>query len=151
MESNPWKITLYSNLNAVFIFLPLIVLSGDLKTLMVGRAVRSMNFWFMLTLSGLLGVSISFATAAQIKYTSPLTHNVSATAKAAFQTALALMVYRNPITTLGGLSVFVVLVGSLCYTLVRRSEMKKRAEVAAAAAVDETKVGILTSSSGEKP
>ncbi len=79
-----------------------------------------------MTTSGVFGVLISFAAAAQVKYTSPLTHNVSATAKAAAQTVIALAVYRNPINFWGGLSVAIVLLGSLFYTLVRRMEMKKK-------------------------
>lgn len=150
VDNNPWKITLYNNFNAVILFLPLIVVSGDLNTVMSSPSTRTIHYWAMLTLSGLLGVMISFASAAQIKYTSPLTHNVSATAKAAFQTVLALMVYRNPITVLGGLSVLVVLSGSLAYTLVRRAEMKRKAAAAEAAATDPVKVGLMASGSEEK-
>jgi solute carrier family 35 (GDP-fucose transporter), member C1 len=133
VENNPWKITLYNNLNATIIFLPLIVLSGEVPTILESPTVRTLNFWLLMCLGGLLGVSISFATAAQIKYTSPLTHNVSATAKAAAQTVIALIVYRNPITSLGALSVAVVLGGSMCYTLVRRGEMQRKnaADIAA--------------------
>jgi solute carrier family 35 (GDP-fucose transporter), member C1 len=124
---------LYNNLNATIIFLPLIVLSGEVPTILESPTVRTLNFWLLMCLGGLLGVSISFATAAQIKYTSPLTHNVSATAKAAAQTVIALVVYRNPITSLGALSVAVVLGGSMCYALVRRGEMQRKtaADVAA--------------------
>lgn len=127
VDNNPWKITLYNNVNACFLFLPLILFSGEIPVLLTSPLTRSLEYWFLLACSGLLGVSISFATAAQIKYTSPLTHNVSATAKSAAQTIIALLVYKNPITSLGGLSVFIVLAGSLAYTLVRRAEMKKKA------------------------
>lgn len=48
--------------------------------------------------SGVFGIFISFVVAAQVKYTSPLTHNVSATAKAVAQTVLGLLVCKNPIT-----------------------------------------------------
>lgn len=128
VDNNPWKITLYNNLNATYLFLPLIIVTGEVPVLLESPLVRTLGFWFLMFIGGLLGVGISFATAAQIKYTSPLTHNVSATAKAAAQTVIALLVYRNPITPLGGFSVVFVLGGSLCYTLVRRSEMQKNAE-----------------------
>lgn len=78
--------------------------------------------------AGLLSIAISFAVAAQIKYTSPLTHNISATAKAAVQTVLGLIVYANPITVWGGVSVAIILLASLLYTLVRRADMAKRFE-----------------------
>lgn len=145
VENNPWKITLYNNLNASFLFLPLILFSGELNYLVSSPDLRNPSYWGLLMLSGLLGVSISFATAAQIKYTSPLTHNVSATAKAAAQTVIALMVYRNPISALGFLAVLLVLSASLAYTLVRRSEMKKKAEQENNAKLDSLKEPLATS------
>lgn len=145
VDNNPWKITLYNNVNASFLFLPLILLSGEVTTIMVSDLTSSPYYWFLLFCSGLLGVSISFATAAQIKYTSPLTHNVSATAKSAAQTVIALMVYKNPITALGGLSVFIVLVASLMYTLVRRAEMKKKAQQQASDEAEDVKSSLTSS------
>jgi solute carrier family 35 (GDP-fucose transporter), member C1 len=155
VDNNPWKITLYNNVNATLLFLPLIVLSGEVPIILESPTVRTLNFWLLMSVGGLLGVSISFATAAQIKYTSPLTHNVSATAKAAAQTVIALMVYRNPITSLGALSVAIVLGGSMCYTLVRRGEMRRKsaadnAERDAAVAAAEDKRPLLSSSNGSK-
>lgn len=135
VDNDPWKLTLYNNVNATILFLPLIVLSGEVNVVATAANVRTPQFWGLMTIGGFLGVAISFATAAQIKYTSPLTHNVSATAKAAAQTVLALGIYRNPITALGGLSVAVVLAGSLSYTLVRRAEMKSKAAAEEAARV----------------
>lgn len=152
VDNNPWKITLYNNTLASILFLPLIVGSGEVSVILNSPVVRTINFWSLMLLGGLLGVGISFATAAQIKYTSPLTHNVSATAKAAAQTVIALMVYRNPITALGALSVAVVLTGSLCYTLVRRREMQRKAAQAdaAEAAESEHKPLVSPSSSGRQ-
>jgi GDP-fucose transporter C1 len=123
VDNNPWKLTLYNNLNAAVLFLPLILLTGEGSELLNNPTTRKGLFWVLMTVGGILGIAISFAAAAQIKWTSPLTHNVSCTAKAAAQTVLALLVYQNPITSLGLLSVFIVLGSSLAYTLVRRSEM----------------------------
>lgn len=126
VDNDPWKITLYNNINASFLFLPLILFSGELSTLYNSPQTYTLMYWVLLFMTGLLGVMISFATAAQIKYTSPLTHNVSATAKSAAQTVIALLVYRNPINVYGAMSIFIVLTASMLYTLVRRSEMKKK-------------------------
>lgn len=158
VEQNQWKITLYNNLNASFLFLPLIVGSGEVQTLIESPDVRTLTFWFLLTCSGLLGVCMSFVIASQVKYTSPLTHNVSATAKSAAQTLIALAIYRNPITKLGLLSVFVVIIGSTCYGLVRKSEMKRAAAAEAAAKEmttingeeDTTKETLLEQESGKQ-
>lgn len=139
VDNNPWKLTLYNNLNASLLFIPLIIAFGEPAIIVTSENIVKAKFWSMMTAGGVFGICISFAVAAQIKYTSPLTHNISATAKAAAQTVLGLLVYQNPITFMGGVSVAVILVGSLFYTLVRRSEMKKKlaAQEAAKAKAEE--------------
>jgi GDP-fucose transporter C1 len=42
-------------------------------------------FWFCMTITGVMGFAIGMVTVMQIKATTPLTHNISGTAKAAFQ------------------------------------------------------------------
>ncbi|KAJ8901106.1 hypothetical protein NDN08_004966 [Rhodosorus marinus] len=126
VDNDPWKITLYNNFISSFLFFPIMFGFGEPKIVMQSPNIYRSEFWVLMTFGGALGVLISFATAAQIKYTSPLTHNISATAKAAAQTVLGLMWYKNPITPLGGLSVGIVLGGSLLYTLIRRSEMQAK-------------------------
>ncbi|KAF6005398.1 hypothetical protein F1559_004892 [Cyanidiococcus yangmingshanensis] len=123
VDNNPWKLTLYNNLNASVLFIPLILFSGESSEILHNPTTRKALFWMLMSAGGGLGIAISFAAAAQIKWTSPLSHNVSCTAKAAAQTVLALLIYRNPVTPLGLLSIFIVLGSSLAYTLVRRSEM----------------------------
>ena len=57
--------------------------------------------------------------------TSPLTHNISGTAKACLQTVIALLYYQNPTTTANLLGIALVLFGSLGYTWVRMQENEK--------------------------
>lgn len=125
VDNSPWKLTLYNNLNASLLFIPLILFFDEPQTIAESENITKSKFWIMMIVGGVFGICISFAVAAQIKYTSPLTHNVSATAKSAAQTVLGLLVYKNPITIWGAASVAVILFGSLLYSLVRRSEMKK--------------------------
>lgn len=138
VDNNPWKLTLYNNLNASLLFIPLIIGFGEPGIILASANIVKARFWAMMTAGGVFGVCISFAVAAQIKYTSPLTHNVSATAKAAAQTVLGLIVYKNPINFWGAASVAVILIGSLFYTLVRRSELKKKMAAQEAAAKAKT-------------
>mmetsp|Transcript_2650 Transcript_2650/g.7975 ORF Transcript_2650/g.7975 Transcript_2650/m.7975 type:complete len:341 (+) Transcript_2650:87-1109(+) len=147
VDNDPWKITLYNNVISSVLFIPLMVAFGEPKVIASSAVVFSSTFWFLMTVGGALGVLISFATAAQIKYTSPLTHNISATAKAAAQTVLALQYYKNPTTFNGKMSIAIVLFGSLLYTLVRRQEMqakdkqaKSEAENMTSTVVDKTPV-----------
>lgn len=63
--------------------------------------------------------------------TSPLTHNISGTAKAALQSVLAFWIWGNPATFKGIIGIIFVLGGSLLYTVVK---MRENAGAAAAAA-----------------
>jgi hypothetical protein len=72
-----------------------------------------------MTVGGIAGTLIGLATVNQIQATSPLTHNISGTAKAAAQTILAFLFYKNPATVMGCTGIAVVLGGSLAYARVR--------------------------------
>ena len=60
-----------------------------------------------------------------VQVTSPLTHNVSGTAKACAQTVLACLIYHQNKSFWWWLSNSMVLAGSSSYTYVRMKEMKK--------------------------
>lgn len=61
-----------------------------------------------------------------MQVTSPLTHNISGTAKACAQTILACIYFHDVKTNLWWVSNMVVLFGSAGYTEVKRREMKKQ-------------------------
>ena len=52
----------------------------------------------------------------QVKATSPLTHNISGTAKAAVQSLMAFYIWGNKATFKGVLGIFLVIFGSGLYT-----------------------------------
>lgn len=124
VDGNLWRLTLYNNLNATIIFVPLLLLDNELAALLKFPKLWSFHFWFMLIVSGLFGVAIGFVSGLQIKITSPLSHNISGTAKACFQTVIAVSVTGDVKTTLWWFSNMLVLGGSAGYTYVKRLEMK---------------------------
>jgi len=127
VDDNHWKLTFYNNLNASFFFLPLVywferdVIINSLDKL------SSVGFWAVMSLAGFFGFSIGIVTVLQIKATSPLTHNISGTAKAAVQSLMAFYLWGNSWTELGIFGIFMVLGGSLLYTIVRMSENAQNA------------------------
>ncbi|XP_063083889.1 GDP-fucose transporter 1 isoform X2 [Cavia porcellus] len=125
VDNSIWRLTFYNNINACVLFLPLLLLLGELRTLWSFAHLGSAHFWGMMTLGGLFGFAIGYVTGLQIKFTSPLTHNVSGTAKACFQTVLAVLYYEETKSFLWWTSNLMVLGGSSAYTWVRGWEMKK--------------------------
>lgn len=125
VDGSIWRLTFYNNLNACVLFLPLLLLLGELQALRDFAQLGSAHFWGMMTLGGLFGFAIGYVTGLQIKFTSPLTHNVSGTAKACAQTVLAVLYYEETKSFLWWTSNLMVLGGSSAYTWVRGWEMQK--------------------------
>jgi GDP-fucose transporter C1 len=124
VDNNIWHLQLYNNVNACLLFLPLMALLGEFNEVLTFPKLGSGYFWFMMTLGGLFGIAIGYMTGLQIKVTSPLTHNISGTAKACVQTIISVTYFHEVKTVLWWLSNFLVLGGSLAYTYVRHGEMK---------------------------
>lgn len=83
----------------------------------------SAYFWVVMLCAGVLGFLIGIVTVMQIQHTSPLTHNISGTAKACVQTILAYWIWKNDSTVKGNIGVFLVILGSGIYAFVRMQEM----------------------------
>lgn len=79
-----------------------------------------------MVVGGICGFLIGYVTTLQIKVTSPLTHNISGTAKACAQTVLATTWFNEIKSFLWWLSNVVVLFGSFAYARVKQVEMAKR-------------------------
>lgn len=124
VDGNKWRLAFNNNVNASIVFIPLI-LCFELTTIRDHAALLiSPFFWGMMMIAGVFGFLIGIVVVMQINLTSPLTHNISGTAKACVQTLLALWIWQNPYTVKSLLGVGMVIFGSLLYTLVRRSESK---------------------------
>lgn len=139
LDGSVWKLLYYNNILAAILFLPLMAVTGEgpaILGLLSGAttttatatsttATTTTTFWGLMVLGGLFGFAIGYVTGLQIQVTSPLTHNISGTAKACTQTILAMWWYQDSKTVLWWCSNWVVLAGSLAYTRVKQQEMKK--------------------------
>ncbi|XP_063800393.1 GDP-fucose transporter 1 isoform X2 [Pseudophryne corroboree] len=128
VEGSIWRLTFYNNVNACILFLPLLLLFGEVNTFISFDKLDSLYFWGMMTLGGIFGFAIGYVTGMQIKFTSPLTHNISGTAKACAQTVLAVFYFHDTKSFLWWTSNAMVLGGSFSYTWVKGLEMKKMQE-----------------------
>lgn len=124
VDGNIWKLQMYNNFNAVFLFLPLMLFNNEQAVLMSFTHLKESYFWIMMSLSGVFGIGIGFVTGLQIKVTSPLTHNISGTAKACVQTVIAVMVFATFKSGLWWMCNMMVLFGSALYTYAKHADMK---------------------------
>ena len=122
VDDNHWRLTFYNNVNACVLFIPLMLYFEAAIIKEHAAKLASGLFWSAMTLAGFFGFSIGIVTVLQIKATSPLTHNISGTAKAALQSLMAFVIWGNPATVMGVVGIFTVLGGSLLYTVVKMNE-----------------------------
>ena len=116
------RLLFYNNMNAAMLFLPMILIfEGGIISDNASK-LTSLFFWGTMTVTGVMGFCIGLVTVMQIKATSPLTHNISGTAKAAVQSMMAFYIWQNPATTKGLMGIFCVLGGSGLYTWVQMAE-----------------------------
>lgn len=126
LDRNIWVLVMYNNINAILLCTPLLIIHGDVQALISGKVIN-IRFWFLLSLSGVMAFFISIVTNASIKYTSPLTHNISGTAKACVQTVMAVIYYHDHKSMLWWLSNITILLASTAYSRIRQLEMEHRA------------------------
>mmetsp|Transcript_6538 Transcript_6538/g.8494 ORF Transcript_6538/g.8494 Transcript_6538/m.8494 type:complete len:376 (+) Transcript_6538:149-1276(+) len=126
VNDDHWRLCFYNNINASFLFIPLMIVfeTEPLIAAVSNGQMFSGLFWAAMMVAGFFGFAIGIVTVLQIKATSPLSHNISGTAKAAVQSMLAFYIWKNPATVMGVMGIFVVLGGSLLYTLVKMNESK---------------------------
>lgn len=116
----------YVNLYSCILFIPLMMFSGEFVAIANYPRLFELSFWAFLTVGGICGFAIGYVTGLQIKLTSPLTHNISGTAKACAQTVMATQWYNESKSWLWWLSNFVVLFGSGLYARVKQLEIERQ-------------------------
>lgn len=126
LDKNIWVLVMYNNINAIILCTPLLLVHGDVQALISDKVINT-KFWFLLSLSGVMAFFISIATNASIKYTSPLTHNISGTAKACLQTVIAVIYYHDHKSMLWWMSNITILLASTAYSRIKQLEMENKA------------------------
>uniref|UniRef100_A0A182IVJ0 Sugar phosphate transporter domain-containing protein n=1 Tax=Anopheles atroparvus TaxID=41427 RepID=A0A182IVJ0_ANOAO len=118
-----WLLSYYNNVYSAVLFIPLMIVNGEVREVWNYKHLLEPWFWGVMTIGGICGFAIGFVTTLQIKVTSPLTHNISGTAKACAQTVIATSWYQESKSFLWWTSNAVVLLGSAFYTRVKQVEM----------------------------
>ncbi|KAL6050420.1 GDP-fucose transporter 1-like isoform X1 [Balamuthia mandrillaris] len=123
VNDNQWQLLMYNNVLAAVLLLPIVLMSGEASMLLHSKMFWQRDYWFTMIITGVFGFLINIATFLQIKYTSALTHNLSGTAKACVQTVLSIFIWRNPVSLMNAIGIFLVIIGSFWYSRVRYFEM----------------------------
>lgn len=120
-----WLLSYYNNAYSIIIFLPLMLINGEYPAIYNYDKIASPVFWGAMCIGGICGFAIGYVTALQIKVTSPLTHNISGTAKACTQTVLATYWFDEHKSLLWWISNGIVLGASATYARIRQIDLER--------------------------
>lgn len=119
-----WLLSYYNNFYSTILFMPFMIYFGEFKSLYNYENIGAAWFWASILISGVCGLAIGYVTSLQIQVTSPLTHNVSGTAKACTQTVIATQIYQETKSVSWWLSNVVILNASALYAWFKQREMR---------------------------
>lgn len=124
VDQEIWLLSYYNNIYSVLLFIPLMIFNGELEVLYNYDKLYDLDFWAAMIIGGICGFAIGYVSMLQIKVTSPLTHNISGTAKACAQTVLATHWYHESKPFLWWLSNVIVLIASAAYARIKQLSMQ---------------------------
>lgn len=87
LDDNTYVLIEYNTPISIILLVPVVFYSGEFEVL---RTNQTLYFWSMQTIAGVVGFIINIAIYLNIKFSSPLTHNLSGTIKASFKRFLLL-------------------------------------------------------------
>lgn len=137
VANNEWRLLNYNTAISFWLIVPVIFLAGE-NGVLHESVLRSPRFWVDMTVTGVFSFLICVAIFIQVKFTSPLTNNISGTAKACCQTILAIIVWHSKVSPEGILGIILVLGGSGWYSFIRYQEMMEKKKAA-------TSIGLASS------
>ena len=68
VDHDKWRLSAYNNINASMLFIPLIIMQGEVEIILVNWDVlMSPYFWFLMTVGGVFGFMIGIMSILQIQ------------------------------------------------------------------------------------
>ncbi|XP_067658650.1 GDP-fucose transporter 1-like [Haliotis asinina] len=116
------KLAYVNNFNSMVIIFPLVLSTNQLSHIMNSDIATQPQLWLFLTASGVLSLAIGWASALQIRYTSPVTHQISINAKSITQTVIAILWNNEHKTVFWWFGNILVLFGIGVYTYTKYQE-----------------------------
>ena len=68
VDGNVWLLTFYNNVNAMLLFIPLMVLFGEFPKIVAFEGLFSLTFWILMTMGGVFGCAIGYVTGLQVSF-----------------------------------------------------------------------------------
>lgn len=127
VDDNTNVLLFYTLLVSTVLFIPAIFLAGEFNVwedIVNGHLLRQL---FPILCSGLLGITLTFATYYCIKATSPVTFSVLGYGKACVQSLMGIVFLGEKVTVQSISGILLTLAGSFWYSLIKIGESKQAA------------------------
>lgn len=122
-NEDQWKLLMYNTALASVLLFPVVLIGGELPSIQRVTFLNNIEFWAIMTFTAICGFLINIAIFLQIKVTTPLTNNISGTAKACLQTVIGVILFNNPMPTMNAVGTAICILGSALYSYIRYAEM----------------------------
>ncbi|KIY73466.1 hypothetical protein CYLTODRAFT_342156 [Cylindrobasidium torrendii FP15055 ss-10] len=116
----------WTNAGSTVLIIPFVVLSGEhvkLQELINTPGWNANLFIWGSLVTGVFGFLLCIAGLLSVKVTSPITHMFSSAARSVLQTILGVWIFGDLLTVNRGVSILVILIGTMYYTWVKSQEM----------------------------
>ncbi len=67
VDNDVWQLTFYNNINAMLLFIPPIILMGEIPIVLAFEGLFSLYFWILMTVGGVFGCAIGCVSGLQVK------------------------------------------------------------------------------------
>ena len=68
VDGNVWLLTFYNNVNAMLLFIPMMIIFGEFPVILAFEGLFSPTFWFLMILGGVFGCAIGYVTGLQVSW-----------------------------------------------------------------------------------
>ncbi len=119
------KLAYINNFNSMIMIFPLVISTNQLSHILDSNVGSDPKLWMFLTISGVLSLAIGWISALQIRYTSPVTHQISINAKSVTQTVIAILWHNERKTITWWFGNLLCILGIVLYTYSKLREAKQ--------------------------
>jgi len=126
MDGNHWKLMTYNITFSALFLIPAIIFFGEHAVILDSPWIWEAKFWVLQVSTGIFMFLINIAIFLQIKYTSPVTHNICGVLKTIAQTFIATLIFYNEITWMKALGIGLIVIGSFWYSHQKYIEIQQQ-------------------------
>jgi len=119
-QLNEWGMVYYNNSLAIPTLLPMLLVSGEMTTVMESLSQYTYNFYGICFWTGISGFLLSISSFWAVRTTSPTTYSMVGSLNKIPLTILGVLFFETPMKLIGGISIAIGLVAGGMYSIAKQ-------------------------------